>query len=205
MEFRIFDDEYVKKLSAGDPETEGHFYAYFHQFLSLKLRYRRIDADAAAEIRQETLFRVLKVLRQGTGVAHPERFGAFVNSVCNNVLLELGRKAARSPETVQESPDIPDRAIDIERAFITDERQRIVRTILDELPAKDREILRLVFFEDVDREEICERLGVEPGHLRVLLHRAKGRCQAAGSRSGRIISGILMLLCNGSGGFVTIR
>lgn len=205
MQFRTFDEEYVKKLSAGDPETESHFYAYFNQFLSLKLRARRIDAETAGDIRQETLFRVLRVLRHGAGVSQPERFGAFVNSVCNNVLLEMGRTAARIPEMVQESPDIPDGAVDIERAYITSERRRTVKAILDELSAKDREILRLVFFEEASREDICQRLGVEPGHLRVLLHRAKGRFQAAGSRGGRIISGILMLLCNGSGIFVTTR
>ena len=54
MEFQTFDNEYVKRLAAGDPETEAHFHTYFTQFLSLKLRARRIDADLAGDIRQET-------------------------------------------------------------------------------------------------------------------------------------------------------
>jgi RNA polymerase sigma-70 factor, ECF subfamily len=203
LEFRTFDDEYVRRLAAGDPETEAHFHTYFSQFLSIKLRSRRIDPDAAADVRQETLYRVLKVIRLGNGVSHPERFGAFVNSVCNNVLLESGRKASKSPDAGEDPPEIPDKSIDPERSLITSERKQMVRKILDELSPKDREILRMVFFEEADRDEICRRLNVEPGHFRVLLHRAKGRFQVASARGGRIISQILMVLCNGIAAHVT--
>lgn len=203
MEFRTFDDDYVRRLAAGDPETEVHFHKYFTQFLSIKLRARRMDSDAAGDILQETLYRVLKVIRTGSGVSHPERFGAFVNSVCNNVMLESGRKAAKNPDAGDDPPEIHDKSVDLERSLITSERQNIVRKILDELSQKDRDILRMVFFEEADREEICQRLNVEPGHLRVLLHRAKGRFQAASVRGGRIISHILMVVCNGIGGSVT--
>ncbi|MES1262678.1 MAG: sigma-70 family RNA polymerase sigma factor [Acidobacteriota bacterium] len=203
MEFRTFDEAYVQKLTDGDPATEAHFHTYFSQFLSLKLRSRRMDADSAADIRQETLYRVLKVLRSGNGVAHPERFGAFVNSVCRNVLLEAGRREARNPDLGEDPPEVADRAMDLERSLITSERKRIVKKILDELPDRDREILRMVFFEEADRETICARLNVEPGHLRVLLHRAKARFQAAGARGGRLVSQILLFLCNGSGAIVT--
>ena len=203
LEFRTFDEEYVKKLAAGDPESEAHFHTYFTQFISLKLRSRRIDADTSSDVRQETLFRVLKSLRTGAGVSHPERFGAFVNSVCNNVLLELGRRAAKSPEAPETTPEIPDKAMSAERSLITAERKRTVKKILDELPPKDRKILQLVFFEEKSREEICALLGIEAGHLRVLLHRAKGRFQTAAAKGNRIISGILMVLCNGIGLRVT--
>ena len=196
MEFRTFDGEYVQRLTEGDPQTEAHFHTYFTQFLSLKLRSRRVETDAAADIRQETFFRVLKVLRQGAGVSQPERFGAFVNSVCNNVLLEMGRRAAKAPDAGDDAPEIPDKAIDLERSLISSEQKRIVKKILDELPDKDREILQMVFFEEVDRNEICARLNIESGHLRVLLHRAKARFQAAGARKGRIVSNILMMICN---------
>lgn len=194
MDFQTFDSDYVKRLAAGDPETEAHFHTYFTRFLSLKLRSRHIDADAAGDIRQETLYRVLKVLRTGNGVAQPERFGAFVNSVCRNVLLEMGRKSAKSPDMGDNPPEIRDRSIDLERSLITSERKRVVKTVLDELPQKDRDILRMVFFEEADRDEICRRMNVEAGHLRVLLHRAKARFQAAGLRGGRIVSHILMIL-----------
>src|SRR5215472_9742741 len=85
VDFCIFDAPYVQRLSEGDPATEAHFSTYFARFLTLKLRARRISPEMAEDVRQETLLRVLKSLRQGPGLTQPERFGAFVNAVCNNV------------------------------------------------------------------------------------------------------------------------
>jgi DNA-directed RNA polymerase specialized sigma24 family protein len=48
-----------------------------------------------------------------------------------------------------------------------------VRRVLAKLPAKDQKILRAVFFEQRDKNEVCMELGVSREYLRVLLHRAK--------------------------------
>jgi RNA polymerase sigma-70 factor (ECF subfamily) len=61
----------------------------------------------------------------------------------------------------------------MDASLVTDERKKAVADILDGLASKDREILRLVFFEDAGRDEICRKLGVRADYLRVLLHRAK--------------------------------
>ena len=193
LEFRSFDAGYVARLTEGDPETEAHFNTYFSQFLSLKLRSRHVSDETACDVRQETLYRVLKVLRKGDGVAHPERFGAFVNSVCTNVMREFARRASDTEDYPEE---VRDHAIDLERSLITAERKRMVKAVLDELPAKDREILRMVFFEEADRDEICARLKIQPAYLRVLLHRAKARFQAASAGKGSVLTQMLLLLCN---------
>ena len=41
------------------------------------------------DARQETFVRVLTTLKQRGGLDRPETLGAFVNSVCNNVLFRL--------------------------------------------------------------------------------------------------------------------
>ena len=89
VEFHLFDAEYVRKLADGDPATESHFSAYFEKFILTKMRARKVSLEMAEDVCQETLLRVLKSLRQGSGVSQPERFGAFVNAVSNNVFLEL--------------------------------------------------------------------------------------------------------------------
>ena len=101
MEFHTFDASYVERLKEGDPATETHFSGYFRNFLSLKLRARRLAISMAEDVQQETMLRVLKALRHGSGVSHPERFGAFVNSVCNNVLLEFLHKESRQPGALE--------------------------------------------------------------------------------------------------------
>ena len=183
MDFHIFDAAYVARLTEGDPATELHFSTYFGRLLTSKLRARRVAPHIAEDVRQETFLRVLKSLRHGQGVAQPEAFGAFVSAVCNNVLLETMTKAAKHPSLPENAPEPADERINLEATLITDQRKRIVALVLDSLPDKDREILRLVFLEEADRQEISRRLGVSAEYLRVLLHRAKSKFEEEFTRT----------------------
>jgi RNA polymerase sigma-70 factor (ECF subfamily) len=53
------------------------------------------------------------------------------------------------------------------------ERENKVREILDKLSERDRRLLREVFLEERDKDEVCRNFGVDREYLRVLLHRAK--------------------------------
>ncbi len=199
MEFYNFDAEYVDKLVDGDPATESHFSAYFGRFILTKMRARRVSLEMAEDVRQETLLRVLKALRHGSGVSQPERFGAFVNSVSNNVFLELMHKQSRHPLVEEDMPEPVDSADSIDVTMISAERKRLVAQVLDELPAKDREILRMVFFEEADRNVIAETFKVAPDYLRVLLHRAKSKFHTAYIHRDRKLQramALLLFLCN---------
>jgi len=206
MEFHAFDADYIQKLTAADPETESHFSAYFGKFIFLKLRARRISPEMAEDVRQETLLRVLKALRQGSGIQQPERFGSFVNTVCNNVLLEFLHKQSRHPLLDEDAPERADDRVDLDAPLVNEQRKRAVAKALDELADRDREILRLVFFEEMDRSEICRRMSIDGEYLRVLLHRAKSRFEAAYVRKNRVF-GLMMALfgCNVLPGcFITV-
>ena len=41
------------------------------------------------------------------------------------------------------------------------------------LPERDRTILRAVFLEEREKDEVCREIGVTRDYIRVLLHRAK--------------------------------
>jgi RNA polymerase sigma factor (sigma-70 family) len=198
VEFHLFDAEYVRKLAEGDPATESHFSAYFAKFILTKMRARKVSVEMAEDVCQETLLRVLKSLRQGSGVSQPERFGAFVNAVSNNVLLELTHKQSRHALIDEDTPEPVDKGAGAESKLITEERKQLVAAVLDELLPKEREILRLVFFEEADRHKISEQFQVDPDYLRVLLHRAKSKFQVAYMRRERKFrpAVALFFLCN---------
>ena len=183
LDFHIFDAAYVDRLTQGDPGTELHFSSYFERLLTSKLRVRRIAPQMAEDVRQETFLRVLRTLRQGQGVTQPEAFGAFVSAVCNNVLLETLTKESKHPAIPENAPEPADERVDLDASLITEQRKRVVARILDSLPAKDREVLRLVFLEEADRQEVSRRLGVSAEYLRVLLHRAKSRFEEEFTRT----------------------
>lgn len=183
MDFHIFDAAYVARLTQGDPDTELHFTSYFGRLLTSKLRVRHIVPQMAEDVRQETFLRVLRTLRQGQGVSQPESFGAFVSSVCNNVLLETMNKESKHPAIPENAPEPVDERVDLDASLITEQRKRAVARVLDSLPAKDRDVLRMVFLEEADREEVSRRMGVSAEYLRVLLHRAKNRFEEEYTRA----------------------
>lgn len=173
LQFHTFDGAYVERLREGDFRTQEHFVAYFSDLIHLKLRSRLHSSQAIDDVRQETFARVLAALRDEK-IRQPERLGAFVNSMCNNVLHEFFRASQRSSSLEdEEQQDFPAKAVDPLGAFTERQMQAKVREILDELPDRDREILREVFYEEQDKDVICREHGVDRDYLRVLLHRAK--------------------------------
>jgi RNA polymerase sigma-70 factor (ECF subfamily) len=173
VELVTFDQEYVRLLTEGDPETERHFVSYFSELIRIKLRSKLRSPHLVEEVRQETFLRVLNTLRRKGGLQHPERLGAFVNTVCNNVMLESIRAEARTNPYPEEGFDPIDSRIDAESEMVTEERKKLAKTVLAGLPAKQQELLRMVFLEEKDKEEICKLLNVDREYLRVLIHRAK--------------------------------
>jgi RNA polymerase sigma-70 factor, ECF subfamily len=172
MEKQDFDARYVERLTEGDASVENHFTAYFGEFLGIKLRRRGFTAQEVDDLRQETFLRVLQVLRQKSGLEHPERLGAFVNSVCNNIMLEFYKSRARHPALDPDGQEPIDRTIDMDGSLLAEENKKFVRVILAELPEADRKLLRMVFLEEAERDEVCRTMNVDRGYLRVLLHRA---------------------------------
>lgn len=173
MEFFSFDESYLQRLRGGDFPTEQHFVDYFGQLLLIKLRSRLRSSQTVDDIRQETFVRVLKAVRTG-GVRSAEGLGSFVNSICNNVLQEHYRSSARSVPQQDETPlDPPDTSIDLDGMLVAKQTREQVRHTLSMLSEKDRRLLRAIFFEEKDKDEICTDFGVDRDYLRVLLHRAK--------------------------------
>lgn len=169
LNFEQFDEAYIAGLRDRDPVVEEHFTAYFGHLLLIKLRHRLRSRHAIEDVRQETFLRVLRILRS-SGIRHPERLGALVSSVCNNVLLETirARRYEELPEEVgaDESRGVLD-------GLLSEEDRREVHRVLAELPERDRQILRAVFLDEANRDAVCAQFEVDRDYLRVLLHRAK--------------------------------
>lgn len=174
MEFQTFDTAYVERLRRGDPTTEQHFVSYFTELISLKLRSRLHSAQAIEDVRQETFVRIFTLLRSEGGVRHGERLGALVNSVCNNVLFEHYRASNRTnPLEDTEAASLLDERSDALGEAISKQTKEIVHGVLDKLNARDKKVLRSLFVEERDKDEICREMGVDRQYMRVLVHRAK--------------------------------
>jgi RNA polymerase sigma-70 factor, ECF subfamily len=170
-----FDADYVRRLIAEDPETEQHFTAYFGDLLSLKLRSRLRSAAQVEDARQETFVRVLTALKKKGSLSSAESLGAFVNAVCNNVLLETYRATGRADQLDDEASEPEAGEPSAEWRVLKAEERARVREAIAALPQKDRELIRWLFLDNRPKDEICRELNIDRDYLRVLFHRAKGR------------------------------
>jgi len=173
-----FDDDYVRRLCEGDRVTQEHFVRYFEELLLIKLRSRIKSLAAIDDIRQEVFLRVYRTICAKDGIRDGRKLGAFVNAVCNNVLLEYFRSGARTEALSDEHEAVVDPATSILEALATAESRRRVLLVLDDLPPKDARILREIFLEEKPKDEVCRLFGVDRDYLRVLLHRAKEKFRA---------------------------
>lgn len=174
VDFQAFDSAYVERLRTGDRTTEDHFIVYFGELIDLKLRSRLASRQAIEDVKQETFARCLQLLRSAGGVRNAERLGPLVNSICNHVLSEHFRATSRT-EALDDQP--AERFIahepDALTRVIADDTRRMVRQVLEKLPERDQTILRAVFLEEREKDDLCREIGVTRDYIRVLLHRAK--------------------------------
>jgi RNA polymerase sigma-70 factor (ECF subfamily) len=148
--------------------------------LRLKLRYKVLyhvghncaDVD---DLVQETLARFIRA-GQRSQIRNTEEFGAFLNGVCRNVILEYRRRVRRDPLGEQDG-DIPERGVRPDAEIL--ELRDAIDSGLAELADRDRAILKSLYLEGKEKDEICAEWKMTDAQFRVVLFRAKERFRRA--------------------------
>jgi RNA polymerase sigma-70 factor, ECF subfamily len=144
--------------------------------LRLKLRYKVLyhvghncaDVD---DLVQESLARFFRA-QQRQLIRNTDELGAFLNGVCRNVILEYRRRLRREPIA---DPDVPVPDVGVRpEAEILEMRDSIDHG-LNELAERDRLILKALYLDGRDKEDICRQWGMSDAQFRVVLFRAKER------------------------------
>jgi RNA polymerase sigma-70 factor, ECF subfamily len=144
--------------------------------LRLNLRYKVLyhvghgcaDVD---DLVQETLARFFRA-EQRQLIRNTDELGAFLNGVCRNVILEYRRRVRREPILDPDLP-IPDAGVRPDAEIF--ELRDAIDNGLKELAERDRAILRALYLEGREKEDICRQWGMSDAQFRVVLFRAKER------------------------------
>ncbi len=151
-----------------------------------------LASETVEDLRQETYIRVVVNLRKSEdAVRQPERFGAYVNSICNYVLMEFYRASNKTSPWDDSYLELPDRAVNTEGLLVSKQSKERVRQVLEALPKKDRDLLWAFFIEEKDKDEVCAQFGVDRDYFRVLLHRAKDKFRDLYEKDAQALSGKL--------------
>jgi RNA polymerase sigma-70 factor (ECF subfamily) len=144
--------------------------------LRLKLRYKVLyhvghncaDVD---DLVQESLARFIKAA-QKEQIRNTQELGAFLNGVARNVIMEYRRRVRREPN-LDEDIQIPETRVRPDAEIF--EMRDAIDNGLAELAERDRDILRALYLEGRDKDEICNDWNISDAQFRVVLFRAKER------------------------------
>ena len=175
---RADDGELARRLATGDRSAEAALYRRLAPRVRLYgLRHLR-DAAAADDLVQEVLLMTFDGLREGR-VREPEKVASFVFGACRRVVSgwrksrerreALLERHGRELRPVSETPLEP---LDLER----------LARCLAGLAERERTIVALSFYAERDADAIATELGLNPGNVRVVRHRALARLRSCMER-----------------------
>ena len=170
-----------------DPLDLEQVYAEYldpiYRFLYARLGNREDAEDLTSQV-------FLKAFRQ-LDVGRAERsIASWLYTVARNVLADHWRDQYRYGPIAELNENLADRT-DTPRLADDDEKVRQVNEILALLPARYRGVLELRFLRGYSIDETAHALGITPGNVKVIQHRALARAtnlmdyeDAASSSSG---------------------
>ena len=94
------------------------------------------------------------------------------------MLLEAYRSNARATPRDDEQDEPESDEPSVEWRVLKAEERIKVREAIEALPPRDRDLIRWLFFDERDKDDVCRELNVDREYLRVLFHRAKERFRA---------------------------
>jgi RNA polymerase sigma-70 factor (ECF subfamily) len=164
----------LARVADGDEGAMHQLARRFTPFVRGVARRMGTSASATDDVVQETMLR----LWRSAGRYDPDRGNepTFVAAVARNAAIDLARREACRPA-------VPTSELPESSAADASEADRVVtamtlRAALASLPAAQRELLRLAYFEQLTQQEIADRLGLPLGTVKSKTFHAFRRLRA---------------------------
>lgn len=178
----------VKAVDRFDPEYGASFSAFAGRTIEGELKRHFRDRSWVVRVPRSAKELHLLVRRASDDLSHELSRSPTVDEIAehlqvdrDDVLRGLAASAAYNVGTLDAGvgEDGNDTATDRQRALAADdlgfentENRQIVLELLDRLPEREREIVRLRFYERMSQSEIGEAVGVSQMHVSRLLRRS---------------------------------
>jgi RNA polymerase sigma-70 factor, ECF subfamily len=165
------------RTGSGVAAQEERFNALYAEHVEAVRRYVwRRDAVSCDDVVAETFLVAWRRIDSAPSDARPWLIG-----VARNVLLNARRSARRRDALSRRLAATAPR-----NAASPSRESELVETALAKLSEKDREVLLLSVWDDLDRSAIANILGCSKANVSVRLHRARRRLDAALAATGAV-------------------
>jgi len=134
----------------------------------MKINY---DSDSE-DICQDVMEAVFKAVQEGK-VNDPEKLPSFISSVCNNKIADWIRHKYRRKEIQSYVSEIYDPNQDTLEKLIDNEQRNHLDHALRKLNFREKKILYLHYFHNLDFERIASVIDLKPSTARKTAERAR--------------------------------
>lgn len=163
-------------VARAEDEIQAAITALVHEYSTTLYRVAYSvtrNASEAEDVVQETF---LRVLRHKNKLAELRDARVWLVRITWNLVLDRKRRSKTRPET-QDIEDVvrilPAADLSADRAMIADQRHARILSLIDELPAKEREVLLLSAIEELSTVQIAMVLGTTESTVRSRIFRAR--------------------------------
>jgi RNA polymerase sigma-70 factor (ECF subfamily) len=181
----VSDEALARRIAGGRSGTtdaeEAELYRRFAPRVRLYGRRHLQDDAAADDLAQDVLLLTIERLRGGE-VRQPEHIGSFILGT-SRMMAQSERRVARRRDAL--AARFMDRALQTAPSSVAALDAPRVAACLRALTERDRLVVLLSFYADREAPRIAEDLGVSPGAVRAIRHRAMARlrdCVLGGAR-----------------------
>ena len=150
---------------------EAELYRRFAPRVRLYGRRHLRDGAAADDLAQDVLLLTIERLHAGE-VRRPEEIGSFILGT-SRMMAHSERRVAQRREML--AAQFMDKAVETQPLSMATLDAPRVGKCLAALPERDRLVVLLTFYADREAPSIAEDLGVSPGAVRQIRHRAIAR------------------------------
>lgn len=166
---------------SSEPQIAPDFNTLAQAYSPMLQRYLRRqlgDAAMAEDLLQETLLRAARQLAAFEGRSSVK---TWLFSIASRVVIDHFRQPRHRQKIVdiEDAEDLADGALAPDERLVIDEMNECVREVIDSLPPDYRAALVLHDLEGMDGAQTAAVLGLSLGAVRVRVHRARQRLQAA--------------------------
>ena len=96
----------------------------------------------------------------------------WLYKVARNLYIDQWRKRKRYIVQGLENIDIYNEDDVIDKLLVEEQKMILYKAIL-KLSIKEKEVVELYYFSELNQQDISNQLGMSPGNIRVTLHRSK--------------------------------
>lgn len=179
---QLSDNELMRLVQKRNLDALKELYARYEQLLfsvAMKVLSNRQEAE-------ETVQDVwLKVWNKSElfDIRKSTKFSSWIIQICHHTAIDkLKKRNVNCHVGIENIENLPDRSINLESKFELQTLKFCVKHAMKKLPEEQREIIELIYFEDLTHREIARRMGIPLGTV-------KSRARLAMAKLKKLVDG----------------